>query len=194
MRATGTSEAPSADAAREAALTGVYRAAHIAQHGDAETLRQMLAQEAYALSHAGCTTPTLDADDLAYTRENLQAQRQSLDLSKRALADNEKRFGTKHNAAVRYWLRFMGADGIGDPDLAAISPARAGSIWRGLRFHRTKPTASAPSRTANSASAARVMPQILTRGRAEPVIGAPPVPRRLPPGAPGARNPDRFRS
>jgi len=29
--------------------------------------------------------------DLAYTRENLQAQRQSLDLSKRALADNEKR-------------------------------------------------------------------------------------------------------
>ena len=29
--------------------------------------------------------------DLAYTRDNLQAQRQSLDLAKRALADNEKR-------------------------------------------------------------------------------------------------------
>ena len=29
--------------------------------------------------------------DLAYARENLQAQRQSLDLAKRALADNEKR-------------------------------------------------------------------------------------------------------
>ncbi len=28
------------------------------------------------------------------------------------------------SAAQRYWLRFMGADGIKDPDLAAISPAR----------------------------------------------------------------------
>jgi dipeptidyl aminopeptidase/acylaminoacyl peptidase len=43
---------------------------------------------------------------------------------KRMLADNEKRFGTVHNAAVRYWLRFMGADGVKDPDLNAISPAK----------------------------------------------------------------------
>jgi dipeptidyl aminopeptidase/acylaminoacyl peptidase len=43
---------------------------------------------------------------------------------KRMLTDNEKRFGTVHNAAVRYWLRFMGADGVKDPDLTVISPAK----------------------------------------------------------------------
>jgi hypothetical protein len=64
-----TSDAPTADAAREAALSGVYRAAYIEQHGYATTLRQMLAQEDYATSNAGCTAPVVDADDLAYTRE-----------------------------------------------------------------------------------------------------------------------------
>src|SRR4051812_31337259 len=66
-----TSETPAANAAREAALSGVYRAAHIEQHGYAVTLRQMLAQEAYATANAGCTSPLLDADDLAYTRETI---------------------------------------------------------------------------------------------------------------------------
>ncbi|PTS87978.1 MULTISPECIES: alpha/beta hydrolase family protein [unclassified Caulobacter] len=28
------------------------------------------------------------------------------------------------NSALRYWLRFMGADGVRDPDLATLSPAR----------------------------------------------------------------------
>jgi hypothetical protein len=64
-----TTDTPSADAAREAALTAVYRAAYIAQHGDARTLRQMLAQEGYAMANAGCVSPALDPDDLAYTRE-----------------------------------------------------------------------------------------------------------------------------
>lgn len=64
-----TTESPSADTAREAALSGVYRAAWIKQHGYASTLRQMLAQETYATANAGCTTPVLDAEDLAYTRE-----------------------------------------------------------------------------------------------------------------------------
>src|SRR6185295_8920043 len=41
------------------------------QHGPARTLRQMLTQEGQVMALAGCTEPTLDADDIAYTREVL---------------------------------------------------------------------------------------------------------------------------
>jgi hypothetical protein len=75
-----TSETPSAAAAREAVLTGVYRAAWIEQHGYAVTLRQMLAQETYATANAGCTAPALDADDLAYTREAIAGYLDATDL------------------------------------------------------------------------------------------------------------------
>jgi dipeptidyl aminopeptidase/acylaminoacyl peptidase len=43
---------------------------------------------------------------------------------KRMLTDSNQRFASSQNSTLRYWLRFMGADGIKDPDLAAISPAR----------------------------------------------------------------------
>ena len=43
---------------------------------------------------------------------------------KRMLQDNQKLYAKAPNSAQRYWLRFMGADGAGDPDLAAISPAK----------------------------------------------------------------------
>lgn len=43
---------------------------------------------------------------------------------KRMLVDNQKRYLSSSNSALRYWLRFMGADGVKDPDLAAISPTR----------------------------------------------------------------------
>ena len=43
---------------------------------------------------------------------------------KRMLQDNQKRYGTAENSGLRYWLRFMGAEGARDPDLAAISPAK----------------------------------------------------------------------
>jgi len=43
---------------------------------------------------------------------------------KRMLVDNQKRYLSSSNSALRYWLRFMGADGVKDPDLTAISPAR----------------------------------------------------------------------
>ena len=43
---------------------------------------------------------------------------------KRMLQDNQKRYLTTNNSTLRYWLRFMGADGIKDPDLTVISPAR----------------------------------------------------------------------
>jgi hypothetical protein len=64
-----TSETPSEQAAREETLTAVYRAAHIQQHGFAATLREMIAQEGYAMAMAGCEQPSLDKDELEYTRE-----------------------------------------------------------------------------------------------------------------------------
>src|SRR5215510_12734517 len=63
-----TSETPSAQATREEALTAVYRAAHIQQRGFAATLREIMAQEGYAMAMAGCSKPSLDEDDLEYTR------------------------------------------------------------------------------------------------------------------------------
>lgn len=43
---------------------------------------------------------------------------------RRFLSDSNQRFESSHNSAERYWLRFMGAEGLKDPDLALISPAR----------------------------------------------------------------------
>jgi dipeptidyl aminopeptidase/acylaminoacyl peptidase len=42
----------------------------------------------------------------------------------RMLADSNRRLDSHDNSTLRYWLRFMGADGVKDSDLAAISPAR----------------------------------------------------------------------
>ncbi len=42
----------------------------------------------------------------------------------RMLTDSNRRLDSRDNSTLRYWLRFMGADGVKDPDLAAISPAR----------------------------------------------------------------------
>ncbi len=64
-----TSEEPAAETVREQVLTTIYRAAHIEQHGFAHTLREMLAQEGFAMAQACCTEPALDGDDLVYTRE-----------------------------------------------------------------------------------------------------------------------------
>jgi hypothetical protein len=66
-----TSEEPSASVARETVLACVYRAAYIAEHGQAVTLGAMLAQEGYAMAGAGSAEPALEADDLAYTRETM---------------------------------------------------------------------------------------------------------------------------
>ncbi|MFN8062557.1 MAG: hypothetical protein U0Q12_25620 [Vicinamibacterales bacterium] len=63
-----TSESPSAALAEREALAALYRGAHIARHGFAATLGELLAQEGAAMRHAGWDSPTLDADDLAYTR------------------------------------------------------------------------------------------------------------------------------
>ena len=55
----------------EGVLTTAHRVAYMHQHGPARTLREMLAQEGQVMALAGCSGPTLDADDIAYTREVL---------------------------------------------------------------------------------------------------------------------------
>jgi hypothetical protein len=76
-----TSEAPAAETVREQVLATIYRAAHIEQHGFAHTLRDMLAQEGFAMAQAGCIEPALDADDLAYTREVIRPYLDTKDYS-----------------------------------------------------------------------------------------------------------------
>jgi hypothetical protein len=66
-----SSEAATQRAAREAALTAVYRAAYVLRHGPARTLRAMLAQEGCVMAAAGCAGPVHDEEDIAYTREVL---------------------------------------------------------------------------------------------------------------------------
>ena len=63
-----TSEPPSAGRVRDAVLTSIYRAEYLLTHAAPVTLGEMLDQEGYAMARAGCTSPELDDDDLAYTR------------------------------------------------------------------------------------------------------------------------------
>lgn len=64
-----SSEASSLDAVREALLTAFYRSIYRQRHGSPQTLAAMLAQEGQIMAKAGCTRPSLDAEDIAYTRE-----------------------------------------------------------------------------------------------------------------------------
>jgi hypothetical protein len=66
-----SSEPATERAAREAMLTAIYRLAYVHRHGPARTLGDMLAQEGHVMATAGCTEPSLDAEDIAYTREVL---------------------------------------------------------------------------------------------------------------------------
>ena len=63
-----TSEPASAQHVKDAVLTSIYRAEYLQAHAAPVTLGEMLDQEGYAMARAGCTTPQLDDDDLAYTR------------------------------------------------------------------------------------------------------------------------------
>jgi hypothetical protein len=66
-----SSEPATAHAVREAMLTATYRFGFIQRHGLPQTLGEMLVQEGQVMARAGCTTPVLDEEDLAYTREVL---------------------------------------------------------------------------------------------------------------------------
>jgi hypothetical protein len=74
-----TSEPASPETARSAALAAVYRAAHLVTRSPARTLDEMLTQEGSVMAMAGCTAPTLDADDLEYTRQVIGMHRGARD-------------------------------------------------------------------------------------------------------------------
>jgi len=74
-----TSEEPSVQEARAAALTSVHRAAYIQAYGAAFTLGERLAQEGHAMAAAGRDSPVLDAEDLSYTREVIAEYRDARD-------------------------------------------------------------------------------------------------------------------
>jgi hypothetical protein len=74
-----TSEPASARAVREAVLTSIFRAEYLQAHAAPVTLRDMLAQEGYAMARAGCESPALDEDDLAYTRTIIERQLEASD-------------------------------------------------------------------------------------------------------------------
>src|SRR6476661_4522510 len=63
-----SSEPATQQAVRESMKAAVYRMAYVQRHGLARTLRDKLIQEGRVMAAAGCTAPTLDAEDLAYTR------------------------------------------------------------------------------------------------------------------------------
>lgn len=67
-----TSETYDTTGIRQELLQCVYRVAYVQRHGAPRTLGDMLAQESYAMRHAGASTPRLDDDDLVYTREVLR--------------------------------------------------------------------------------------------------------------------------
>jgi len=67
-----TSEEPTREKVREEVMAAVYRIAYFMRHGPARTLRQMIAQEGLAAAFAEARGPTLDPNDLAYTREVIQ--------------------------------------------------------------------------------------------------------------------------
>jgi hypothetical protein len=75
-----TSEVPSAETVRATIAAAVHRTAFALQHGTAQTLRDLLNQEGFALARAGFTTPVLEADDLDYTREVLEPHLNAADM------------------------------------------------------------------------------------------------------------------
>ena len=74
-----TSEPASATRVRDEVLTSIYRAEYLQKHSIPKTLGEMLAQEGYAMARAGCTSPALESDDLAYTREVIALHLQATD-------------------------------------------------------------------------------------------------------------------
>lgn len=65
------SETPNAALLRQAVLISIYRKGYVQQHGAAQTLGEILAQEGAAAAFARIQ-PHLDAEDLEYSREVLR--------------------------------------------------------------------------------------------------------------------------
>lgn len=67
-----TSEVPTTASIQGAVLSTVYRRLYQNRHGFPRTLHQMMRQEGYATRFAGGWFPSLEKDDLIYTRAVLQ--------------------------------------------------------------------------------------------------------------------------
>ncbi len=74
-----TSEPASVAAVREAVLTSIFRTEFLRSHRQPTTLAEMMAQEGYAMARAGCSGPSLEADDLAYTQVVIASHRHAKD-------------------------------------------------------------------------------------------------------------------
>lgn len=74
------SEVYSCEAIYAEVQMAILRAAYIQRHGYAQTLREMIAQESYAIAKAGVQVPSLDAEDLAYTRAVLAEYEDSTEM------------------------------------------------------------------------------------------------------------------
>ena len=66
-----SSEPASEKAVGDALRTAICRTAYMAKHGPPRTLRDVMTQEGRVMAWAGCDGPTLDPEDVAYTREVL---------------------------------------------------------------------------------------------------------------------------
>ena len=75
-----SSEAPAAERVREAVLAEAYRSAYTLVHGPPTTLGQMLAQAGLAAAFAQAQQPSLEPEELAYSRELIAPHRDSSDF------------------------------------------------------------------------------------------------------------------
>jgi hypothetical protein len=66
-----SSEPASERAVRESLRTAIRRTAYMAKHGHPATLRDVMTQEGHVMAWAECEGPTLDPEDIEYTREVL---------------------------------------------------------------------------------------------------------------------------
>ena len=76
---TGDPE-PTPESVRREVLTAARRTVHFAEHGEARTLAERMAQEGECAAFAGCTEPTLDPDDLEYSREVIEPHHNETDF------------------------------------------------------------------------------------------------------------------
>ncbi len=67
-----SSDKPSAAGVRQAVLSVISRTVYVLLYGPASNLKDLMAQEGFVMAQAGCSEPSLDCDDLEYTRQILK--------------------------------------------------------------------------------------------------------------------------
>ena len=114
---------------REEVLSAVYRQLDLRRHGAPRTLRQMMDLEGRALAFAGATGPTLDAEELAYTRAVIEPHHDTDDFPTAFAC----LFGDAAARRVGYTPQGLSPRaGIA----LALAEARAGNVPPEEAFHR----------------------------------------------------------